>query len=937
VVPRDHGLARLLAVTLAASALVAVAPAPSGAADPVAQALTRLDGDADGALTIGRDGAGDVGFVGVPASTDVDNPAVKTSTGATAAAGAHLARYGAALGTTEPGTTLARTDVSATATGDVVRYQQSVAGLPVVGGEVVVSLRPDHELSSILATTSDATSATPAVVSEPDAADAALAAARRSTPAGEGLTASAGQRWMYDPAVLNMPSEVGARSVWRFEVTGGPATRRLVLVDDQTGAILLDLDEINEVSRIVCDNGNVRRASDVACTAPVRSEGDPPSGDDDVDLAYDYAGDTSALYQSLGVDLTELVGVPVGGTKKLASTIRWCYTGDSACPYDNAFWSGTQMFYGAGYASADDVVGHEITHGVTERTSNLFYFAESGAINESLSDVMGEIVDHRDGAGTDTPGDWSMGEDIPGGALRSMSDPTAFDDPDRVNGAGYYYDVPDNGGVHFNSGIANKTAYLISQGGTFNGQTITGIDTGDDTGPSALIKTATLYLGVIQSLTAGSGFADLADTLDQRCQDLVAASSPGFTATDCDNVHKATLATQLRTPVAYPGLPIDAPDTCPTGTVTRVLFTSETGDPASKFVADGTWAFGQMPGWEDHAHSGTASWYSTDPDTIGQSSLVAATGVALPSGQTSYLRFFQTRLVDFDDSAYYDGGTVEVDDLGTPGPAVDAASLPWTNGPTDALSSDYDNPAANRKAFSGFMPSYRASRVDLTSYAGRTVKPQFTMNTDNSVAYPGWWLDDITVDTCDVLVVNAALPTISGTPRVGGSLTASPGAWTPATGVAFGFQWLRNGAPIAGATAPSYTPPASDIGSGLAVRVIGTRAGSDPATAVSAPTATVAAGTLVKGKPSVKGKARVGSTLAAKPGSWGPAGVSVKLQWLRNGKPIKKATKAKYKLVGGDKGKKISVRVTGTKVGYQTAFATSKATGKVKAKAKKRR
>jgi hypothetical protein len=63
----------------------------------------------------------------------------------------------------------------------------------------------------------------------------------------------------------------------------------------------------------------------------------------------------------------------------------------------------------------------------------------------------------------------------------------------------------------------------------------------------------------------------------------------------------------------------------------------------------------------------------------------------------------------------------------------------------------------------------------------------------------------------------------------------------------------------------------------------------------------------------------------------------VKLQWLRNGKPIKMATKAKYKLVGGDKGKKISVRVAGMKTGYQTAFATSKATGKVKAKPKKRR
>jgi Zn-dependent metalloprotease len=915
-----------------------VAPAPSGAVDPVDQALTRLDQDADRALTIRASGDGTAEFVGVPARAEVDNPAVRASMSPAAAAAAHVARYGAAFGTAESGTTLARTDVSETSTGDVVRYQQRVGGLPVVGGEVVVNLRPDRELGSILSTTSDATRVTAAVVAKADAADAALAMARRSTATGEELVASPGERWVYDPAVLGMPSEAGARSVWRFEVTGGPTTRRLVLVDDQTGAIVLDLDEINEANRIVCDNNNVRRGSDLPCTAPVRSEGGSAVALTDVNLAYDYAGDTSALYQALGVDLTELVGVTVGGTKKLASTVRWCYTGDSVCPYNNAFWNGSQMYYGAGYAKADDVVGHEITHGVTERSSNLFYFAESGAINESLSDVMGEIVDHRNGAGTDTPGNWSLGEDIAGGAIRSMSNPPAFSDPDRVNGPGYFYDlVDDNAGVHYNSGVANKAAYLISQGGSFNGQSITGIDSGSDTGPSALTKTATLYLGVIQSLTAGSGFADLADTLDQRCQDLVAASSPGFTLADCDNVHQATLATELRTPVAYPDLPADAPDTCPTGSAKRVLFSSETGDPASKFVAGSTWAYGQMPGWEQNVHSGSASWYSTDPDTIGQSPLVAATGIALPAGQTSYLRFFQTRLLDFDDSAHYDGGTVEVDDLGTPAPAEDAASLPWANGPTDVLSSDYANPAATRKAFSGFTPRYVASRVDLTSYAGRTIKPQFTMNTDNGVAYPGWWVDDITVYTCDILVVSSTPPTITGTPRVGVPLSASPGTWTPATGVAFGFQWNRNGAPIAGATSASYTPTATDLRAALTVQVTGTRAGSDPSTAVSAPTAAVAAGLLVKGRPSIKGKARVGSTLVAKPGTWSPAGVSVKLQWLRNGKPIKKATKTKYKLVKADKGKKVSVRVTGTKAGYQTTAATSKATGKVKAKPKKRR
>ena len=72
--------------------------------------------------------------------------------------------------------------------------------------------------------------------------------------------------------------------------------------------------------------------------------------------------------------------------------------------YQNAFWNGAQMVYGDGYSLADDVVGHELTHGVTQYESNLFYYYQSGAINESFSDVWGELYDQQNGAGTDGPG-----------------------------------------------------------------------------------------------------------------------------------------------------------------------------------------------------------------------------------------------------------------------------------------------------------------------------------------------------------------------------------------------------------------------------------------------------------------------------------------------------------------------------------------------------
>ena len=77
--------------------------------------------------------------------------------------------------------------------------------------------------------------------------------------------------------------------------------------------------------------------------------------------------------------------------------MRFCYPGSRPqdCPLQNAFWNGVGMFYGQGFASADDVVGHEMTHGVISHHADLFYWGQSGAINESLADVMGEIVDHR--------------------------------------------------------------------------------------------------------------------------------------------------------------------------------------------------------------------------------------------------------------------------------------------------------------------------------------------------------------------------------------------------------------------------------------------------------------------------------------------------------------------------------------------------------------
>src|SRR6185295_8339438 len=94
-----------------------------------------------------------------------------------------------------------------------------------------------------------------------------------------------------------------------------------------------------------------------------------------------------------------------------------------------------------------------------------------------LSDVFGEVIDQTNGRGNDAANvKWLIGEDILGlGAIRSMKDPTIYGDPDKMTSPLYYRDPFDNGGVHFNSGLNNKAAYLMVEGGTFNGQTITGL------------------------------------------------------------------------------------------------------------------------------------------------------------------------------------------------------------------------------------------------------------------------------------------------------------------------------------------------------------------------------------------------------------------------------------------------------------------------------
>jgi Zn-dependent metalloprotease len=149
--------------------------------------------------------------------------------------------------------------------------------------------------------------------------------------------------------------------------------------------------------------------------------------------------------------------------------------------YDNAFWDGTQMVFGDGdgelfnrFTISVDVIGHELTHGVTEQEAGLIYLKQSGALNESMSDVFGSMVKQFVASEKAEDADWLIGEGlftdrVQGVALRSMAAPgTAYDDPvlgkdpQPADMSGYVVTSADNGGVHVNSGIPNHAFYLVA-------------------------------------------------------------------------------------------------------------------------------------------------------------------------------------------------------------------------------------------------------------------------------------------------------------------------------------------------------------------------------------------------------------------------------------------------------------------------------------------
>lgn len=479
---------------------------------------------------------GQVRFIGtIPQQPIARAPGLSPDVSPEQAARGFLDIYGSNFGLKSPGEEL---QLMRTRTGEddlvAVRFQQVYQGVPVIAGELNVGV---DGIGNVIYATGEvlpdiSIDITPKIGADHARAIALEATAKIYKLSMEQLTASEPELWIYNPALLGAPGVKVVSLVWRFSVTPIDLLPfdEFILVEAQRGSIILQFNQIDTaLYRAIYDNIN-NPSYGLPGVGPVRVEGGAPSGVADVNNVYDYSGDTYDFYSTYhGRDSIN------DASMALISTVRYCPNAGT-CPYPNAFWNGVQMVYGQGFASADDVVAHELTHGVTEYESGLFYYMQSGAINESFSDIWGEFVDLVNGRGNDTAGvRWLLGEDLSIGAIRSMSNPPAYGDPDRMGSSNYYCGTADNGGVHTNSGVGNKAAYLMVDGGTFNGYTISGIGIG---------KTARIwYRAQTQMLTSGSDYQDLHDGLAQSCNSLIGTA--GITANDCDQVRRAISATEM--------------------------------------------------------------------------------------------------------------------------------------------------------------------------------------------------------------------------------------------------------------------------------------------------------------------------------------------------------------------------------------------------------
>jgi bacillolysin len=675
-----------------------------------------------------------------------------------------------------------------------VRLDQRYNGLPVFGAELIVHMNN----SGITAVNGNyianiALKTVPSL-SEGAAAEQALALLRKAAR-NQDLLVKKVELAVY-PLGLLEGFPVQSRLAWAVELDGSELHEQ-VWIDAHSGALLnrIPLRHSALNRRVYSPQYNPSQPD----LFVVHKEEDPvvppPNPATPTANLFHFAGHTYNFFASaFGRDSYDGNGI----------MMRSVYLVNEICP--NAYWNGQSTNY-CPEIDSDDVVAHEWGHAYTQFTHDLIYSYQSGALNESYSDIWGEAVDLHNGvdfeggANNSQPRPqgqrWQVGEDVPVvnepalGILRNMWDPTEYANPDKVSSEFYHCDSSDAGGVHVNSGVPNHAFAMLVDGKTFNGTTVQGI---------GFVKAVQIYwrAGSVYQ-TRSSNFVDHEQALLASTDDLMGAplvqfstSSPTgtpslevITPADKLQVQAAMQAVEMSAPVPCtfgPLLNPEAPPLC-NGASDLFLEDWETGDDGWTRTSTGVFA-----DWEDSSRhvrdfkhrsslpggrQGSAVFAANPPigeegggtctpgngDYSGQFT-IDSPNIPIPAGAEKVQMAFDHYVAT---EVGYDGGQVEISRNGGAYQLVPQNRFTF-NAPNSAFSGpppvgNNTNPNAGEPAWTGTDTGSQAGSwgrtiVDLAGMGvvpGDTIRVRFTFSQDGCNGVLGWFVDNVRVFNCPLL------------------------------------------------------------------------------------------------------------------------------------------------------------------------------------------
>ncbi len=622
--------------------------------------------------------------------------------------------------------------------------QQVVGGVPVWEGEAIVHLKSDGALSSI----TNELKETIAVDTTPNfSKEDALRLARRMYRGSKAIT---------DPPTVDLWIYRGDdrdHLAYRVEMPRLDGTRHtaipVIFIDAHTGEKVFEYNNLQTGSGNSLYSGTVTIGTSSAGgtfymedtgrrlgTFNMNNTGNTSTGTGGTQSRYTGTDDVwSATAERAGVDAhygaektydyylnihgrsgingSQGPGTTTAGANSSISLVSSrVHFGSN---YNNAFWYQNKMTYGDGNGTTFsplvtlDIAGHEMTHGVTQFSANLTYSKESGALNESMSDIMGAMVELYARGGAPTSDTWKIGEQAytpgtAGDALRYMDNPSAGGDPDHYSVRDYPdpctpSQFNDNCGVHTNSGISNIAYYLLAAGGTHprSGIAVTGIGSTD--AAKIFYRALTVYM------TSSTNFAGARTATLNAATDLFGASSTQYNST-------ATTWCSVGVGSCPGPTPTPTPTVTPTPTPTpgsNLIVNGGFEGSESPWVRSGSGAFYIANG--NYPHSGTGYiYFGVNNSVSGQNYQT----VSIPTTASGTLTFWlNVTSSETTTTTVYDRLFVEVRN---------------TSGTLLATLATYSN--LNK----GTAGVYSQKSLNMSAYAGQTVRVQFRTTTDFSLA-----------------------------------------------------------------------------------------------------------------------------------------------------------------------------------------------------------